>query len=82
MTITEARMQEVAAQAVKARYLREIGELDYRRSVAFLAVVGISQTTIAKLVGVKQPTIHRLLERAKSVPMPREGFSGADPFEI
>lgn len=82
MTMTEARLHEVAAMAVKARHLRDIGELDYRRLVVFMVHSGMSQTAIAKLVGVKQPTIHKLLNRAESVPMAREGFSGADPFEI
>lgn len=82
MTMTDARLHEVATKALQARYRRDIGELDYRRQVVVMVDSGVSQTAIAKLVGVKQPTIHRLVERARSVVMPREGFSGADPFEI
>lgn len=82
MTITGTRLQEVAAKAVKARHLRDIGELDYRRLVVVLVDSGVSQTEIARLVGVTQPTISKLLHRAEPVSMAREGFSGADPFEI
>lgn len=82
MTITGTRLQEVAAKAVKARHLRDVSELDYVRLVVVMVESGMSQTKIAKLVGVTQPTISKLLHRSASVPMAREGFSGADPFEI
>ncbi|MDU0328524.1 helix-turn-helix domain-containing protein [Microbacterium sp. KSW2-21] len=82
MTTIETSAGEAVRATLKARHRREIGELDYRRGVIVLDRQGLSQTRIAQLLGVKQPTIHRVIERAKSVPMPRDGFSGADPFEI
>lgn len=78
-------MVELPAAAVsarKARYRRDLGELDYRRSVVRLRMDGASQTAIAAMIEVAQPTVQRLLQRAEAITMPRVGFSGADPFEI
>lgn len=82
MTTVHTSAKEAVQATLKARHRREIGDLDYRRGVSVLDQQGLSQTLIAQLLGVKQPTIQRVIVRAKSVPMPRDGFSGADPFEI
>src|SRR5699024_11883009 len=34
------------------------------------------------MIGVAQPTVQKLLARAEAITMPRQGFSGADPYEI
>ncbi|MCA0253342.1 MAG: hypothetical protein LCH76_13860 [Actinobacteria bacterium] len=80
MAITDVPMEAVAAR--KARYRREMGDLDYRRNVLRLKRRGVTQTAIARMIDVAQPTVHKLLQRASSVTMPVEGFSGADPYEI
>lgn len=80
MAITEMPVEAMAAR--KARYRREMGDLDYRRSVLRLRRSGATQTAIARMIDVAQPTVHKLLQRASSVTMPAEGFSGADPYEI
>lgn len=41
-----------------------------------------SQTAIARLLDVTQPTVQKLLKCAEHNTMPVEGFSGANPFEI
>lgn len=71
-----------ATAALKARHRREMGELDYKRNVLLLRNKGIKQKTIASMLGVAQPTVQRLLQRAESIKMPTKGFSGADPYEI
>lgn len=80
MTITQIPAEAAAAR--KAQHLRNIGELDYRRSVVRLRQRGYTQQEIADLVRVSQPNVQKLLQRAESVPMPPDGFSGADPYEI
>jgi hypothetical protein len=72
-----------AREARKARHRREVADLDYRRNVVRLRDVdGLTQATIATLVGVAQPTVQKILVHAASLSMPAEGFSGADPYEI
>lgn len=80
MAIMDIPVEAVAAR--KARYRREMGDLDYKRSIVRLKNVGVTQTAIARMVDVAQPTVQKLLARAASITMPAPGFSGADPFEI
>lgn len=82
MTTVETSEMDAVRATLKARHRREMAELDYRRGVVVLQGQGLSQTRIAELLGVKQPTINRVIERAQSIAMPRQGFSGSDPFEI
>ena len=70
MTTVHTSAKEAVQATLKARHRREIGDLDYRRGVSVLDQQGLSQTLIAQLLGVKQPTIQRVIVRAKSVPMP------------
>ncbi|MCW3768863.1 MULTISPECIES: helix-turn-helix domain-containing protein [Paenarthrobacter] len=70
-----------AARRAKAR--RELGSLDYIRSVR-LAVEELGQGTVARALGVSQPAISKLLASAEArgvAPVP-DGFSGASPYEI
>jgi len=71
-----------AVAARKARYRREMADVDYRRNVVLLRNRGKSQTEIAAMIGVAQPTVQKLLARAEAITMPPPGFSGADPYEI
>ncbi|PRI12500.1 hypothetical protein B4915_00880 [Leucobacter massiliensis] len=80
MAITE--VPDAAHEARKARYRREVADLDYRRSIVRLKQGGLTQKSIAAMVGVAQPTVQKLLARAATVKMPAEGFAGADPYEI
>ncbi|MFT4187350.1 MAG: hypothetical protein QM621_02055 [Aeromicrobium sp.] len=80
MAITEVPV--AAREARKARYRREVADLDYRRNMVRLKADGLTQNAIAAMVGVAQPTVQKLLARASTVTMPTEGFSGADPYEI
>lgn len=80
MTAVSVPREAVAAR--KARYRRAMADMDYRRSVVRLSRCGESQTAIAGMVGVAQPTVQKVLARAEAITMPRPGFSGADPYEI
>lgn len=80
MTIMDIPVEAVAAR--KARYRREMSDLDYRRNIVRLKVSGVTQTAIARMIDVAQPTVQKLLARAATITMPAEGFSGADPYEI
>ena len=80
MTVMDIPVEAVAAR--KARVRRDVGELDYKRSVVRLKSSGATQKAIAQMIEVSQPTVHKLLKNAATVPMPVEGFSGADPYEI
>src|SRR5690625_2108849 len=80
MTIMGIPVEAVGAR--KARYRRAMAEVDYRRNVVLLRNRGVSQTEIAAMIGVAQPTVQKLLARAEAISMPRQGFSGADPYEI
>lgn len=80
MTVMDIPVEAVAAK--KARVRRDMGDLDYKRSVVRLKGTGATQKAIAQMIEVAQPTVHKLLKNAAAVPMPVEGFSGADPYEI
>lgn len=80
MAITSIPAEALAAR--KARYRRELGDLDYKRNIVLLRKRGASQTAIADMIGVAQPTVQKLLARAAAITMPLAGFSGADPYEI
>lgn len=71
-----------ARAAVRARLRKEIGELDYRRELRRLKELGYSQRDISKWLGIAQPSVLSALRTAAKVAMPREGFSGATPYEI
>ena len=80
MTMTQLPAEALAAR--RARHLRELGDLDYKRNIVLLKVGGTSQSAIARMLDITQPTVQKLLRRAERLPMPRDGFSGADPYEI
>ena len=71
-----------AQAAVKARWRREILELDYRRELRKLRERGYSQRQISQWLGIAQPSVHSALQTAAKVSMPVDGFSGAGPYEI
>lgn len=71
-----------AVAARKAQHARNIGELDYRRGVLRLKQSGLPQAVIAELLMVSQPNVQKMLQRAGGLSMPRDGFTGANPYEI
>lgn len=71
-----------ARAAVRARRRKEIDELDYRRELKRLAGLGYTQRQISSWLGLTQPSVQSALRTADAVPMPVEGFSGANPYEI
>jgi transcriptional regulator with XRE-family HTH domain len=63
------------ADAVRSRGLRELAEIDVRRSIFRLADEGMSQRQIAQVVGLSQPEVSRRLKRRSftpTEPSPRE----------
>ena len=66
----------------RLRSQRDLLELEIRREVKHLRKDGLSEQKIAALVGMSQPTIHRMLEVSEKDPDPPEGFKSATPSEI
>lgn len=71
-----------ARPAMRARYRKEIDELDYRRELLRLESAGYSQRQISNWLRITQPSVHSALKTAAKDVMPLEGFSGATPSEI
>jgi hypothetical protein len=80
MTVMEIPAE--ARAAVRARLRKEIDDLDYRRSLRILGERGYTQVRIAAWLGIAQPSVTSALKTAKRTALPREGFSGASPYEI
>ena len=81
--MTIIRPENAIDNARRARARRELGGLDYIRSVR-VAVETTDQRVVARALGVSQPAISRLLSQAETrgvKPVP-DGFSGASPYEI
>jgi hypothetical protein len=77
------KLQKPIEAARRAKARRELGSLDYIRSVR-VAVEELGQAAVARALSVTQPAVSKLLAGAeargvKSVP---DGFSGAGPYEI
>jgi ParB-like chromosome segregation protein Spo0J len=65
----------VVVDAIRSRDLRELADLDVRRSIFRLTDEGVSQRQIAKIVGLSQPEVSRRLKRRSLTPVeptPRE----------
>ncbi len=76
---------DYAVEAKKARELRRrtlLGQMDYRRELSRLAGLGGTQRQLAQALGISQPSLSSALKAAQKVPAAREGFAGADPYEI
>src|SRR5450756_1930654 len=70
-----------AEVARRLRSRREVDGLDYYRVLRRLAVQ-MTQVDLARSLGLTQPSISSALKSAARVAEPREGFSGASPYEI
>lgn len=73
---------EDARPAVRARFLKEISNIDYLRELRALVGHGYTQQKISLFLGITQPSVQSALKTAATVAMPVEGFSGATPGEI
>jgi hypothetical protein len=71
-----------ARLAVRARVRKELDELEYRRALLKLSRDGHTQREISGWLGITQPSVQSALQTAQKVPLPVEGFSGANPIEI
>jgi hypothetical protein len=67
---------------VATRLRKELIDLDYKREILVLSK-DHSQRELAKWLGIAQPSINAVLQRAKkNLALVPEGFSGASPYEI
>lgn len=69
------------ADVRQLRHRQLLDRLDYLRALRRLAVV-MTQSDLAKALGLTQPSISSALKSASKVPDRRSGFSGAGPYEI
>ncbi|GAB3186274.1 hypothetical protein GCM10027060_26660 [Nesterenkonia halophila] len=74
-------------KAAKLRRRRDLDDLDYRRTLRKLRSAverqgGYVQRSVAQELGISQPALSKALRSTESVEEPREGFSGASPYEI
>lgn len=72
---------DAARKAVMYRRRSQLAELDYKRALRTLQP-RLRQREIADLLEIKQPSVSAALKQAETVDLPREGFSGASPYEI
>lgn len=82
MTVT-APERRVIERARRARATEQVAHLDYVRAVVEVRAQGLTQTEIARELGVSQPAVSQLLSSAgRTAGAVREGFSGGSPYEI
>ena len=81
-----ADVRAVVQRAAKLRRRRDLHDLDYRRALRKVRAVvqreGYAQRSVADNLGISQPALSKALRSAEQVQEPREGFSGASPYEI
>jgi transcriptional regulator with XRE-family HTH domain len=65
----------------RLRHQHLIDRLDYLRGLRQLAV-GMTQSELARALGLTQPSISSALKSANKLADPRPGFSGATVYEI
>jgi transcriptional regulator with XRE-family HTH domain len=76
--------EEAAGGIAVVRRLRHrqlVDRIDYLRGLRRLART-MTQSDLARALGLTQPSISSALKSAHKVPDPRPGFSGASPYEI
>lgn len=69
------------AAVVRLRHRQRVDRLDELRAVRVLSKT-MSQTELAKVLAISQPSVNKALKAAAKVPDVRENFSGATPYEI
>ena len=65
----------------RLRHRQLVDRIDYLRGLRRLAQT-MTQSDLARALGLTQPSISSALKSAQKVPDPRPGFSGASPYEI
>jgi hypothetical protein len=82
----EVAAHDVVQRAAKLRRRRDLDDLDYRRALREVRLVaqreGYAQRSVADGLGISQPALSKALRSTETVAEPREGFSGASPYEI
>lgn len=68
--------------ARKLRLRIQLNQLDYDRALILLKKEGHTQQQLAQELAISQPSVSSALKTAAKTPAPREGFSGADPYEV
>lgn len=75
-------MERLNVESVRRmRHRQLVDRLDYLRGLRTLAV-SMTQTELAKGLGIAQPSVSSALKSAAKVLDVRPGFSGATPYEI
>jgi DNA-binding transcriptional ArsR family regulator len=79
--MTEARPSSAVAVVRRLRHRQLLDRLDYLRGLRRLAR-RMTQSDLARALGLTQPSISSALKSAAKVADPRPGFAGASPYEI
>ena len=79
--MTEARPSSAVADVRQLRHRHLLDRLDYLRGLRRLAR-RMTQSDLARALGLTQPSISSALKSAAKVADPRPGFAGASPYEI
>ena len=83
MDIPATSSGEAIDAARRARARRELGDLDFLRSLKAAAAAGATEKEISRALGIPQPSLEGLLRTAEDRAAPiLPGFSGASPYEI
>lgn len=75
--VKEAQSWQALEDLARRRKARAL-----RRASGRVDAGELTQGTIGKGLGISQPAVSKYLKKAKTEPLPRDGFSGADPYEI
>lgn len=68
--------------AVRERARETVAHAAYVRSVKDLLSRGVSQSELARRLGISQPAVWKMAARAGDLSVVPEGFTGADAYEI
>lgn len=83
MTTTPLRPTAEVARVRKLRERALAAQLDWIRAATEAVVAKkVTQTELSRALGVAQPSISELVNRARKADPVPEGFSGASPYEI
>jgi transcriptional regulator with XRE-family HTH domain len=79
--MTEVRSSSAVADVRQLRHRQLLDRLDYLRGLRRLSH-RMTQSDLARALGLTQPSISSALKSAAKVADPRPGFAGASPYEI
>lgn len=81
MQVAQIQADHALAGVRQLRHRQILDRLDYLRALRRLATA-MTQSDLARALGLTQPSISSALKSAAKVADPRPGFSGAGPYEI